>query len=512
MITKVVHGRDTAGLLAYLYGPGESNEHTNPHLVAAWDPAALDPAFDTDLERLAGHLDRMVQISPPAGGHVWHCSVRAAPEDPILSDAQWAQIAADVVDAAGIAPHGDRMGCRWVAVRHAEDHIHIAATTVRQDGRRPNLHCDWLRLRRRCRSVEDRHGLRPTAPANGTAAPDPKRGELRKAQRMGHEEPVRQRLEEQVRIAAASASGEEDFFARLRAAGLRVGIRQDEGITLGYTVGFPGDRDARRIPIMYAGRRLAPDLSFPRVAERWQGREEQAPGPEPAAPDRARRIQAWQQATDAIDQAVTALRSAPPPAWAATAAALGDLLTTAAHRAPTQARAQLAKASSSFRRAARAPFARVPTEATWHLREAAHNLSQAGQAMGQSDELAAVMSFALAAIELVRALRAWHRSLNGVAQAASADATIDGLADAARRLGAPPRPRADPQAASRADLQDAVRRAFPSLHTQILRDGAWPALAGMLAVAQRAGHQPAAVLNSGSYTLPAKSRTRSQFR
>ena len=493
MITKVVHGRDTAGLLAYLYGPGEANEHTDAHMVAAWDHAALDPARDADLEVLAGHLDRMVRIVRPAGWHVWHCSVRAAPEDPILSDAQWAQIAADVVDAAGIAPHGDQMACRWVAVRHAEDHIHIAATTVRQDGRRPDLHCDWLRLRRRCRSVEGRHGLRSTSPADGTAASDPKRGELRKARRMGHEEPVRQRLEEQVRIVAAAADGEEDFFVRLRAAGLRVSVRQDKGVTVGYAVGLPGDRDGQRKPILYAGRRLAPDLSFPRVAERWQDHK-QTRDPEPGAPDRAGRLRAWQQATDAIDQAIAALRSAPTPAWAATAAALGDLLTTAAHRAPIQVRAQLANASRSFRRAARAPFSRTPTEATWHLREAAHHLSHAGQAMGQSDELAAVLSFALAAIELVRALRAWHQSLKGDAAAACADATIDGLAGTARLLGAPPRPRVDPRAADRADLQDAIQQALPTLKDQILRDQAWPALAGMLAVAERAGHRPAAVL------------------
>ena len=139
-------------------------------------------------------------------------------------------------------------------------------------------------------------------------------------------------------------------------------------------------------------------------------------------------------------------------------------------------------------------MARTPTEATWHLREAAHHLSHAGQAMGQSDELAAVLSFALAAIELVRALRAWHQSLKGDAAAACADATIDGLDGAARSLGAPSRPRPDARAAGRADLKDAVRQALPALHDQILRDRAWPALAGMLAVAERAGHRPAAAL------------------
>ena len=37
MIGKVVRGNDIGGLLRYLFGPGRANEHTNPHIVAAWD-------------------------------------------------------------------------------------------------------------------------------------------------------------------------------------------------------------------------------------------------------------------------------------------------------------------------------------------------------------------------------------------------------------------------------------------------------------------------------------------
>jgi hypothetical protein len=37
-------GRRVAGLLYYLYGPGRSEAHTYPHLVAGWrDPAELVP-------------------------------------------------------------------------------------------------------------------------------------------------------------------------------------------------------------------------------------------------------------------------------------------------------------------------------------------------------------------------------------------------------------------------------------------------------------------------------------
>jgi hypothetical protein len=88
MIGKVHRGTNASGLLRYLYGPGLVNEHSEPHLVAGfWDPAELEPERrpngSPDLRRLAGLL------APPVAAlacqscekSVWHCSVRAAPED-----------------------------------------------------------------------------------------------------------------------------------------------------------------------------------------------------------------------------------------------------------------------------------------------------------------------------------------------------------------------------------------------------------------------------------------------
>ena len=69
---------------------------------------------------------------------VWHCSMRAAPGDKMLSDDEWAQIACDVMHRTGLAPSGqDDDAVRWVAIRHGDDHIHIVAMLARQDGRRP---------------------------------------------------------------------------------------------------------------------------------------------------------------------------------------------------------------------------------------------------------------------------------------------------------------------------------------------------------------------------------------
>jgi hypothetical protein len=131
LIGKVLHGADAGRLLYYLYGPGKANEHTDPHLVAGFAaPGQLEPERrrngSPDFRRLSELLAQPVAALAGPGYEkpVWHCAVRAAPEDQVLSDAKWAQVAAGIMDRTGLAPDGDDVGVRWVAVRHAADHIH----------------------------------------------------------------------------------------------------------------------------------------------------------------------------------------------------------------------------------------------------------------------------------------------------------------------------------------------------------------------------------------------------
>ena len=50
---------------------------------------------------------------------MWHCSLRAAPGDKLLSDDEWAQIAHDVMHRTGLSRYGEEDDAvRWVAVRH----------------------------------------------------------------------------------------------------------------------------------------------------------------------------------------------------------------------------------------------------------------------------------------------------------------------------------------------------------------------------------------------------------
>ncbi len=178
------------------------------------------PGRSRDFRRLAGLLAALA--GPGYAKPVWHCSVRAAPDDRLLSDAEWAQVAAQVMDRTRLVPAGDDLGVRWVAVRHAADHVHIVATLARQDGTQPRVWNDFYRVREACQDAEARVGLRSTPPADRTAARCPSRSEVEQAARRGWGEPPRVTLRREVCTAAAAARTEQEFFARLAEAGVAI--------------------------------------------------------------------------------------------------------------------------------------------------------------------------------------------------------------------------------------------------------------------------------------------------
>ena len=281
VIGKVIRGSNVRRLLYYLYGPGKANEHTDPHLVAGFgDPAELEPerlrGSYRDFRRLAGLLNQ--PLAALNGDNypkpVWHCSVRAAPEDRLLSDAEWARVAAHIMDRTGLAPGGDDLGVRWVAVRHAPDHIHLVATLARQDRHRPSLWNTYRKLRDACRDTEEWFGLRSTPPADRTAARRATRAETEQAARRGQAEPPRVTLRREVCAAAAGARTEDDFFARLAQAGVLVRRRystQNPAQVTGYAVGLPGHTARDGQVVWFGGGKLAADLTLPKLRARWAG-------------------------------------------------------------------------------------------------------------------------------------------------------------------------------------------------------------------------------------------------
>jgi len=281
VIGKVLRGTRADRLLYYLYGPGKANEHTDPHLVAGFDdPAELEPPRKADgsrdFRRLAGLLAQPLAAlyGPGYDKPVWHCAVRAAPGDRILSDAEWGEVAAEIMDRTGLAPRGDDAGVRWVAVRHADDHVHIVATLARQDGARPRIWNDFYRVREACLDVEERFGLRITPPADRTAAKRPTRAETEQATRRGWAEPPRVALRRQVCTAAAGARTEAEFFTALTEAGVLVRRRYSTlrpGEVTGYAVGLPRHTARGGGTVWYGGAKLAADLTLPKLRRRWAG-------------------------------------------------------------------------------------------------------------------------------------------------------------------------------------------------------------------------------------------------
>lgn len=178
---------------------------------------------------------------------------------------------------------GDRQpeegaGCRWAAVRHADDHIHIVATLVREDGYKPDLDHDANRVQAQARALEAEFGLLRLNKGDGTAAKRPTSAERHKAKRRGRERTAREELREAVRRAVSGARSDEEFFDRLAAAGLLIRKRAaPSGDLLGYKVALPDDLNRDGEPVFYPGARLAPDLSLPRIRERWSGDAQDVP-------------------------------------------------------------------------------------------------------------------------------------------------------------------------------------------------------------------------------------------
>ncbi|MFD7323909.1 relaxase/mobilization nuclease domain-containing protein [Streptomyces sp. NPDC059875] len=499
-------GQRTLGLLYYLYGPGKYEEHTDPHLVASWDNNAPDPGRDETaaLKQLQQLLDQPVEnidASARPKKHVWHLSVRNAAEDRILADEEWGDIARRMVAAAGIDDPEQGAGCRWAAVRHADDHIHIVATLVREDGYKPDLDHDAARVQAQARALEAELGLRRLNKGDGTAAQRPTSAERHKAQRQGRERTAREELRETVRRAVAGAMHEEEFFDRLAAAGLLIRKRvAPSGDLLGYKVALPDDRNKDDEPVFYPGARLAPDLSLPRIRERWSANthgQDAAPGEAirtaPSGPAAARR-----RTASAAWTAVVMIEHGSDAAAAAYIAAAGEVLDALAKTSAAHTRHELREAAFAFERASRS-HVRAERGHDWALRQAARDLVHSGPALGRGEDGATTAMAIDMLFFLITAAAHWHAKKNHAQQAEAARQAAEHLRAAYKAAAAQPlgvlyqRGRRLNQPLRRRQAA-ALREALPELAEQILAEPGWYALAATLADAEAAGHNPAALL------------------
>lgn len=314
MIPAISSGGRMAGLVSYLAGPGRSNEHTNPHVVAASSPTifvaggageqmgraesfaladVLDEArvvFGTEVTRRdnaalnaareRGLVGRAALAEATTDANVWHCSLSLPPDAEALDEATWSAIAHDFMEGMGF-DSGEHAAARWVAIHHGPtkrggDHIHIAASRVRDDGTVIDIYRDFPRSQKVCRGLEAKYGLEVLSgrdrgvPSRGTA-----HAQAEHAARKGLEEAPSDTLARLVRAAGAAAETEAEFVRLLRAEGLIVKPAhydtEDREAVTGFSVGLPADRYANRHgrPVMHGGKKLGEDLSLPRLRERW---------------------------------------------------------------------------------------------------------------------------------------------------------------------------------------------------------------------------------------------------
>ncbi|MER5210999.1 relaxase/mobilization nuclease domain-containing protein [Streptomyces sp. NPDC002838] len=501
-------GSRTFGLLKYLYDTGKYEDHTDPHLVASFDGMAPDPGRDPNatLEDLQQLLDQPVMAlaehARPAK-HVWHTSVRATADDRILSDEEWGEIARRIVAATGIDPGDGQPGCRWAAVRHADDHIHIVATLVCEDGSRPDDFRSGKRAQAECRLIEKELGLHQVAPGDGTAAQRPTSAERHKAERQGRERTAREELRETVRRAVSGARSDEEFFDRLAAAGLLIRKRAaPSGDLLGYKVALPDDLNKDGEPVFYPGARLAPDLSLPRIRERWSGdtgtdptpRQEDTVRTGPGAPASARR-----RTASAAWQAVLIVEHGDDAVAAAHIAAAGEVLDALAKTSAAHTRRELRDAATAFERASRS-HVRAVRGHDRALRQAARDLVHGGPALGRGEDGATTAMAIDMLFFLITAAAHWHARKGHAQQAEAAAQAAEHLRTAYQAAAAQPlgvlyqrgrrlnRPLLQRQTVI-------LREALPGLAEQILAEPGWYALAATIAEAETAGHDPAALLS-----------------
>ncbi|MBF6284497.1 hypothetical protein REK76_29370 (plasmid) [Nocardia farcinica] len=379
MIPKISRGQKIGGLLVYLLGEGEHNEHRHRHVIAgspsvmqaewlrtfdgpqdkrASREVALAIAHELDLPRqLHGTQVRMRAkvgagvggrgpgadvVEPAAKGEkgtmrnapVWHCVLALNPGEE-LSDEKWAELANEFMTRMGFTGSADgRIApARWAAVRHGrsgehgdgQEHIHIAASLIREDGSKVSTYDygpgrkkgDRLRAQEVCNELEHQFGLKVLrSREDGGGHSGNSRAEIERAKRIGAPETERERLRRVVRAAATGTDTETEFVHALREAGVSIRPRYAAGgrdHVAGYSVRWR--RDGVEVGPWVGGGKLDNDLTLTALREQqWADSPKARADAVTAWRGRAARSGARRGGPDLED----------PETWRAAAAEIGE--------------------------------------------------------------------------------------------------------------------------------------------------------------------------------------------
>jgi hypothetical protein len=222
------------------------------------------------------------------------------------------------------------------------------------------------------------------------------------------------------------------------------------GQVTGYAVAMPGDTGKDGGPGWYGGGKLAADLSWPRLYQRWTG---PARPPDGDLMTAAERNVWWEHAARVAANAAAQIR-ANPAAAADAAWAASDTLHVAAAALGSSI---LRQAADAYDRAARAPYGRIPapSPAGNRLRQAARLIGAFAYLTGDRTLAPVILITRLAA--LAEAVADLRESQQRAAQAAAARTAAERLYAAAR-----PEPAPRPQRPSPARARTAAQLAAAS--------------------------------------------------
>jgi hypothetical protein len=377
MIAKVTNGSSGRGLVRYLFGPGQANEHFDQRVITAGlvlggEALTGGNLSSQDIADIGAGLDAAHEGfgTNPKGGHIFHLSLSLPPGDRQLSDDQWAEIAHKAMGALGLEGEGMQPAA-WLAIghgtsAHGNQHIHLAASLVRVDGSRVNTWHSKKALSRLCAEIETDYALTAIEGRAGRGMPGLSRAELERTAREQLAEPRRNTLARIAREVSVASKDEAEFVRRLRGSDVLLRPRFETGgkeMVVGYSVAFKAlDGDP---PIWFGGGKLARDLTLPNLRQFWEGSAADrqlaviewsatkaiAPGREAVIgiPDD------WRRAVKAIESAVEKLQEVPASdlaAWRGASREAAGLFATWSRRLEGDTPGPMAAAADALARSA----------------------------------------------------------------------------------------------------------------------------------------------------------------
>jgi len=158
VIAKITRGTRVGDIAAYLHGPGKANEHRyRDGSEIIWGGQVIGGNLGREGDhtgvRWAQDLRAAQAMRPEIKYAIWQTSLRTAPGDRRLSDAEWADAGQTFAEQMGFDQHP------WVMVRHGEDHVHIVTSRVSETGVVWHARQDYRQAQTAARQLEHDYGL-----------------------------------------------------------------------------------------------------------------------------------------------------------------------------------------------------------------------------------------------------------------------------------------------------------------------------------------------------------------